>query len=82
MRLLLSCITVSASIFLTAPNAHAFEIGFSWEGLKLCNISGRLWASVLNKLVHSALLQKDGINDLSSARSQFLAVIDNIEIMK
>jgi len=36
MRLFLSFLAISTSLFLTAPTAQAFEIGFSWKGLKLC----------------------------------------------
>jgi len=36
MRHLISIFTILTTLALTAPAAQAFEIGFSWKGLKLC----------------------------------------------
>jgi phosphatidylethanolamine-binding protein (PEBP) family uncharacterized protein len=37
MRFNLSTIAIVATLVLSAPMASAFEIGFDWKGLKLCN---------------------------------------------
>jgi len=36
MRYFFSLLSIAAALTLTAPAAHAFEIGFSFDGLKLC----------------------------------------------
>lgn len=37
MRITLSTIAISTALVFSAPMASAFEIGFDWKGLKLCN---------------------------------------------
>ena len=36
MRLILTTLAISSALVLSAPMAQAFEIGFNWDGLKLC----------------------------------------------
>lgn len=37
MRIIFSTMAIASTLVLSAPMAQAFEIGFDWKGLKLCN---------------------------------------------